>query len=108
VKLKFLDLLDTEMDESDFPLDPSQAFLILGKGARIFGLLYRPSNICVFLNPDGADLLSISRKYNVHVSFSANPLSLKVEGLRGSLDNLGQYIVKFKDVSWFPLLSYCQ
>ncbi|KAF8225081.1 hypothetical protein L208DRAFT_1409162 [Tricholoma matsutake] len=67
----------TEVTYATFPLDPRQAFLILGK--------------------DGADLLSLSLRHNLHVSFSASPLSLKAEGLRGSLDNLSQYINEFKD-----------
>lgn len=47
---------------------------------------------------DGADLLSLSLRHNVHVSFSTGPLSLKAEGVRGSLDNLSRYIDEFKDV----------
>lgn len=47
---------------------------------------------------DGADLLSLSKQYNVHISFSAHPLSLKVEGLRGALDRLSKHIVEFKKV----------
>ncbi|KAF9460791.1 hypothetical protein BDZ94DRAFT_1222387 [Collybia nuda] len=67
----------SEVTYKTFPLNPNEAFLILGK--------------------DGINLLSLSRKYNVHVSFSANPLCLRVEGLRGSLDNIGQYIANFRD-----------
>ncbi|KAG5652170.1 hypothetical protein H0H81_006010 [Sphagnurus paluster] len=66
----------TEVVHQSFPLDARQSFLILGK--------------------DGADLLALSSEFNAHVSFSTNPLSLKVEGLRGSLRNLGRYIEEFK------------
>lgn len=52
---------------------------------------------------DGANLLSLSTKYNVHVSFSSNPLCLNVEGLRGSLENIGRFIAEFKGVSYCPL-----
>ncbi|KAF8898633.1 hypothetical protein BD779DRAFT_1484892 [Infundibulicybe gibba] len=67
----------TEVSHEVFPLDASQSFLLLGK--------------------DGADLLTLSKKYNVHISLSANPLCLKVEGLRGSLDKLGQHIKNLND-----------
>ncbi|RDB28766.1 hypothetical protein Hypma_015422 [Hypsizygus marmoreus] len=66
----------TEIATETFPLDVRQSFLILGK--------------------DGADLLALSSEFNVHVSFSVNPLSLKVEGLRGSMGNLRRYIEEFK------------
>ncbi|KAF8078516.1 hypothetical protein FPV67DRAFT_1663244 [Lyophyllum atratum] len=66
----------TEVIHESFPLDARQSFLILGK--------------------DGADLLALSTEFNAHVSFSANPLCLKVEGLRGSLDNLSRHIEDFK------------
>jgi hypothetical protein len=78
-----------------FPLDPRQAFLILGKGS--FTSIYKYRFLTV--SPaDGMDLFSLSLKHNVHVSFSVNPLALKAEGLRGSLDNLSQYINEFKSV----------
>ncbi|KAF5377539.1 hypothetical protein D9615_005313 [Tricholomella constricta] len=66
----------TESIHQSFPLDAKQSFLILGK--------------------DGADLLALSSEFNAHVSFSPNPLSLKVEGLRGSLSNLSRHIENFK------------
>ncbi|GLB36249.1 putative mitochondrial inner-membrane-bound regulator [Lyophyllum shimeji] len=66
----------TEVVRESFPLDARQSFLILGK--------------------DGADLLSLSTMFNARVSLSANPLSLKVEGLRGTLNNLRRHIEEFK------------
>ncbi|TFK41054.1 hypothetical protein BDQ12DRAFT_678804 [Crucibulum laeve] len=67
----------SEVSYQTFLLDPQQCFLLLGK--------------------DGADLLNLSSKYNVHVSLSARPLSLKVEGLRGSLERLSTCITQFKE-----------
>ncbi|KAF4572818.1 hypothetical protein EYR36_007328 [Pleurotus pulmonarius] len=55
-----------------FPLNPRQSFLILGK--------------------DGSDLLSLSAKYDVHMSLSSNPLSLNASGRRGSLEKLTERI----------------
>ncbi|KAL0951055.1 hypothetical protein HGRIS_007794 [Hohenbuehelia grisea] len=59
-----------------FPLDPRQSFLILGK--------------------DGSDLLELSAKYDVHITLSSNPLSLKVTGLKSSLEKLGRYMRSMK------------
>lgn len=64
------------INHRSFPLNMRQAFLLLGK--------------------DGADLLALSTKYDVHVSLTANPLSLKAEGLQASLDDLSRYIDLFK------------
>ncbi|KZT30476.1 hypothetical protein NEOLEDRAFT_1237729 [Neolentinus lepideus HHB14362 ss-1] len=55
----------SEVLAHSFPLTAPQLFHILGK--------------------DGADLLQISVEYNVHVSFTSNPLALRVEGLRKSI-----------------------
>ncbi|KAF9499754.1 hypothetical protein BDN71DRAFT_1441325 [Pleurotus eryngii] len=55
-----------------FPLDPRQSFIILGK--------------------DGSDLLSLSAKYDVHMTLSSNPLSLNASGRRGSLEKLTERI----------------
>ncbi|KAL6310056.1 hypothetical protein BKA93DRAFT_722239 [Sparassis latifolia] len=62
----------TEVSVRSFPVTPSQMFLILGR--------------------DGADLLEMSMEFNVHISLTTNPLALRVEGLRGSLDRLSQRI----------------
>ncbi|KAG6889198.1 hypothetical protein C0995_002913 [Termitomyces sp. Mi166 len=67
---------DSEIVSESFSLDAKQAFLILGK--------------------DGADLLDLSSKFGVHVSFSSSPLSLKVEGTRASLGQLSTYVGNFK------------
>lgn len=60
----------TEVVTEAFPVTPSQLFLILGR--------------------DGADLLQLSRQFNVHISLDRNPLSLRIEGLRGRSQNLVQ------------------
>ncbi|KAG6911886.1 hypothetical protein DXG01_000133 [Tephrocybe rancida] len=44
----------------------------------------------------GANLLELSSEFGVHISFSSNPLSLKAEGSRASLSQLGEYISEFK------------
>lgn len=49
---------------------------------------------------DGVDLLDLSMKYQVHVSFSSQPLALHVEGLIGHLKELSQHISKIKNVRW--------
>jgi hypothetical protein len=48
---------------------------------------------------DGADLLDMSMKYNVHVSFSSSPMALTVEGLLGHLDRLSDHITSIKEVN---------
>ncbi|KAH7883685.1 hypothetical protein F5I97DRAFT_2042628 [Phlebopus sp. FC_14] len=69
----------TEIVVKNFPVTPSQLFLILGK--------------------DGADLLQLSIQYNVHISLTSNPLALRVEGLRGALKTLTEHInVLKKDI----------
>ncbi|KAF9069149.1 hypothetical protein BDP27DRAFT_1326087 [Rhodocollybia butyracea] len=66
----------SEVQSESLPLDPRQAFLILGK--------------------DGANLHTLSRKYNVHIGFSTNPLALNIEGLRGALKTVREHVVSFK------------
>ncbi|KAF8140133.1 hypothetical protein EV363DRAFT_1151759 [Boletus edulis] len=66
----------TEVLVKAFTVTPSQLFLIMGK--------------------DGADLLQLSTQYNVHISLTSNPLALRVEGLRGSLKGLTEYISSLK------------
>ncbi|KAK0208383.1 hypothetical protein DFS33DRAFT_1484746 [Desarmillaria ectypa] len=67
----------TETGSRTYPLDRRQSFLILGN--------------------DGADLLALSTKYKVQMSFSSNPLSLKVSGLRVHLNQLSEHILRFKE-----------
>ncbi|KAF9229400.1 hypothetical protein BS17DRAFT_675151, partial [Gyrodon lividus] len=66
----------TEVVVKTFPVTPNQLFLILGK--------------------DGADLLQLSMQYNVHMSLTSNPLALRVEGLRGALKELTEYMSSLK------------
>ncbi|KAJ7597143.1 hypothetical protein C8J56DRAFT_919326 [Mycena floridula] len=65
----------TETSSKDFPLDMRESFLLLGK--------------------DGAHLLDLSIQYKVHITFS--PSCLKVEGVRGSLQEFSKYIEKFRE-----------
>ena len=53
---------------------------------------------------DGSDLLNISKNYNVHVALLSSPLSLRVEGLNGALDQFEAYLKDFNSVCWhiFP------
>ncbi|EEB91443.1 hypothetical protein MPER_10192 [Moniliophthora perniciosa FA553] len=67
----------SEVETEFFTLNPAQSFLIMGK--------------------DGSDLLSLSMDYNVHVMFSAKPLGLKVEGLRGALEQLRSHVASLKE-----------
>jgi hypothetical protein len=48
---------------------------------------------------DGSDLLQMSTEFNVHISLVSEPLSLKIEGLRGSLKLLAEKISNLKKVS---------
>ncbi|KAG9314451.1 hypothetical protein JVU11DRAFT_5248 [Chiua virens] len=66
----------TEVLVKSFTVSPAQLFLMMGK--------------------DGADLLQLSMQYNVHISLTASPLALRVEGLRGSLKGLSEYISSLK------------
>jgi hypothetical protein len=68
-----------------FLLQLDQLFLILGK--------------------DGRDLLGLSTEYNVHISFSSSPFSLKAEGLRGALRKLEERLKHIQKVC-FLLDSY--
>ncbi|PBK77183.1 hypothetical protein ARMSODRAFT_949084 [Armillaria solidipes] len=67
----------TETGSQTYPLDRRQSFLILGK--------------------DGVDLLALSTEYKVQMSFSSNPLALKVSGLRVHLKQLSEHILRFKE-----------
>ncbi|KAI0068378.1 hypothetical protein BV25DRAFT_1846382 [Artomyces pyxidatus] len=59
-----------------FPLSPSELFIVLGK--------------------DGADLLNVSKAYNVHVSLTDKPLALRVEGVRDSLKRVEEHLLEIK------------
>ncbi|KAF8807505.1 hypothetical protein BYT27DRAFT_7189573 [Phlegmacium glaucopus] len=65
----------TEISHRNFPMDPKQSFLLMGK--------------------DGTDLLNLSKKFNVHVALLSNPLSLRVEGLNGALNRFEAYLKNF-------------
>ncbi|KIM48101.1 hypothetical protein M413DRAFT_61998 [Hebeloma cylindrosporum] len=67
----------TEISDSQFPLGPEQSFLLMGRS--------------------GADLLSLSQRYNVHLSFGTNPISLRVKGLKGSVKEFETYLKQFKN-----------
>ncbi|KAF8167999.1 hypothetical protein B0H34DRAFT_792659 [Crassisporium funariophilum] len=78
----------TEVDHRDFPMDSRQGFLLMGK--------------------DGSNLLNLSKKYNVHLSFTSNPFSLRVEGLKGSLKQFEGYLNNFNsdvnvEATYLPL-----
>ena len=47
---------------------------------------------------DGTDLLNLSKNYNVHVALLSNPLSLRVEGLNGALNQFEAYLKNFYSV----------
>jgi len=47
---------------------------------------------------DGAGLLSLAKRYNVHMSFSSNPLILRVQGLRGAIKQVDSYMKYFEEV----------
>ncbi|PPQ85889.1 hypothetical protein CVT25_015831 [Psilocybe cyanescens] len=65
----------TEISEQHFSLDPGYSFLLVGK--------------------DGTELLKLSKRYNVQMSF-INPRSLKVTGLKGALKQIEGYLESFK------------
>ncbi|KAK7463688.1 hypothetical protein VKT23_005628 [Stygiomarasmius scandens] len=67
----------SEVEIRTFPLEPRQSFMLLGR--------------------DGSRLLSLSKKYQVHISFSAKPLALKAEGLRAKLNKFSKYIDSVKE-----------
>lgn len=48
-------------------------------------------------------MLQISVDYNVHISVKANPLSIRIEGLRGSLKDLEKMLSERRKVSDFAL-----
>ncbi|THH10145.1 hypothetical protein EW145_g1532 [Phellinidium pouzarii] len=63
----------SEVTLKNFPISSSELFLLLGK--------------------DGSQLLQISTDYNVHIAVNSRPLSIKIEGFRGSLKKLEALIV---------------
>ncbi|KDR85097.1 hypothetical protein GALMADRAFT_233720 [Galerina marginata CBS 339.88] len=66
----------SEVAEIQFPLNHGQSFLLMGK--------------------DGTNLLSLSKRYNVYLAFTANPMSLRVKGLKGSLKLIEGYLNTLK------------
>ncbi|TFY56418.1 hypothetical protein EVJ58_g7657 [Rhodofomes roseus] len=66
----------TEVTTKSFPVDASQMFLIMGK--------------------DGADILELSRAYNVHISLKTDPFALHVEGVRTSIKKVAERISTIK------------
>ena len=50
---------------------------------------------------DGAELLQMSKDYNVHIAVTRMPLSLRVEGLKASLNALSEHIAAAKNVKYF-------
>ncbi|KAF9532028.1 hypothetical protein CPB83DRAFT_848225 [Crepidotus variabilis] len=54
----------------------------------------------VFMGQDGADLLNLAKRYNVHLSFNSDPLSLRVQGLKGAIQQLDGYLkVFYEDIA---------
>ena len=53
---------------------------------------------------DGADLLNLTQQYSVHLSFNSDPLSLKVQGLRGDVKRMDVHMKNFEEVSFLILL----
>ncbi|KAI0639727.1 hypothetical protein C8Q77DRAFT_1082595 [Trametes polyzona] len=66
----------TEIVSKALPVTASELFLILGK--------------------DGADLLRLSKVYDVHISLRRKPMALRIEGTRGSIRDLTQHILDLK------------
>ncbi|KAI5124632.1 hypothetical protein M0805_004241 [Coniferiporia weirii] len=62
----------SEVISKSFPASASELFLLLGK--------------------DGSELLQISTDYNVHISVTPNPLSIRIEGFKKSLEKLESLI----------------
>jgi hypothetical protein len=77
------------------PLRVEEAFLLMGKGEN-FSLTFISSKTygCI----DGAELLSLAKRYAVNLSFSDHPMALKAKGLQGSLKRLEGYLKSFKKV----------
>ncbi|KAF8198944.1 hypothetical protein BJ912DRAFT_683750 [Pholiota molesta] len=67
---------ETKASELRIPLRVEEAFLLMGK--------------------DGAELLSLAKRYAVNLSFSDHPMALKAKGLQGSLKRLEGYLKSFK------------
>ncbi|KAF9472245.1 hypothetical protein BDN70DRAFT_844679 [Pholiota conissans] len=67
---------ETKASELHFPLRSEEAFLLMGK--------------------DGAELLGLAKRYSVNLSFYDHPMTLKANGLQGSLKLLEGYLKGFK------------
>lgn len=79
------------------PLRVEEAFLLMGKGENFsltFISFHRKPMVCI----DGAELLSLAKRYAVNLSFSDHPMALKAKGLQGSLKRLEGYLKSFKKV----------
>lgn len=81
----------------DFPMEPGAAFLFMGKGTRMFTLYEYVLN----LKLDGDDLTSLAKRYNVNLSFTSNPLSLRVQGLKGAIKQVQGFMKVFEQVCLF-------
>ncbi|KAF4623151.1 hypothetical protein D9613_001898 [Agrocybe pediades] len=66
----------TEQEDIQVPMDPSQSFLLIGK--------------------DGTNIFELSKRYGVYLAFTANPMSLRVKGLKGSVKKIQGYLSAFK------------
>lgn len=64
----------------------------------------RPLWYWLIIHVDGTELLKLSRRYNVQMSFT-NPRSLKVMGLKGALKQVAGYIESFKNASFIQSLA---
>ncbi|KAL5535583.1 hypothetical protein ACEPAF_3677 [Sanghuangporus sanghuang] len=64
----------SEVAVKSFPVSASELFLLLGK--------------------DGSELLQISKTYNVHISVKPDPLSIRIEGFRGSIKKIEALVVE--------------
>jgi len=66
----------------------------MGKGEEIiFFCLLSAHN-----ETDGANIINLTGRYNVHMSFTSNPLMLKVQGKRGDLKQIEGYMEVFMKV----------
>jgi hypothetical protein len=55
---------------------------------------------------DGSELLALASRHKAHISLSANPLQLNVEGIQGELDQLSAHVAQLKSVCVDEYLIY--
>lgn len=80
-----------------FPVTRAELFLILGRGAlNIWHLVQRTNS-----SADGADLLALSKEFNVHIALAPDPLALRIEGVINSLRAITERITLLKLVRRF-------